>query len=71
MYPVNNTKVIIKMRMSEKLKEKRTTPYKEIAKTYGVTARYVGLIARGVRTPKRQSGKAMKVLEALKEMCNE
>lgn len=59
------------MRISEKLKERRTTPYKEIANRFNTTVIYVGQIARGERIPKRKSGKAMKVLEALKEMCNE
>ena len=30
------------MRLAEKLKEKRTTPYKEVAEKFGVTAQYVG-----------------------------
>jgi transcriptional regulator with XRE-family HTH domain len=59
------------MRISEKLKEKRTTPYREIAQKCGVTVLYVGQIARGERVPKRKSGKAMKVLEELNKMCNE
>lgn len=32
------------MRLAEKLKEKRTTPYKEVAEKFGVTAQYVGKI---------------------------
>lgn len=59
------------MRLAEKLKEKRTTPYKEIAEVVGVCPRYVGQIARGERIPKRKTGKAAKVLEELKKMCNE
>lgn len=59
------------MRLAEKLKEKRTTPYKEIAKIVGVCPEYVGQIARGERVPKRNSGKAAKVLEELKRVCNE
>ena len=59
------------MRLAEKLKEKRTTPYKEVAEKFGVTAQYVGKIARGQRVPKRNSGKAMKVLCELEKMCNE
>ena len=59
------------MRLAEKLKEKRTTPYKEIAKKYNTTVLYVGQIARGERVPKRNGGKAMKVLRELERMCNE
>ena len=59
------------MRLAEKLKEKRTTPYKEVAEKFCVTAQYVGKIARGQRVPKRNSGKAMKVLCELEKMCNE
>ena len=59
------------MRISEKLKAKRTTPYREIAQKCGVTALYVGQIARGQRIPKRKSGKAMRVLEELEKMCEE
>ena len=51
LYPVNETKVIIKLKkdmsLAEKLKEKRTTPYKEIAEQVGVPPQYVGKIARG------------------------
>ena len=56
------------MRLAEKVKEKRTTPYKEIAEKVGVCPLYVGQIARGERVPKR---KAAKVLEELKKMCDE
>ncbi|WP_455971945.1 XRE family transcriptional regulator [Bacteroides congonensis] len=59
------------MSLAEKVKEKRTTPYREIAKKVGVTERYVGKIATGSRVPKRSSGKAMQVLEELKKMCDE
>ena len=59
------------MSLAEKLKEKRTTPYKEIAEKVGVHPLYVGQIARGERIPKRKSGKAMQVLKELENMCNE
>lgn len=59
------------MRLAEKVKEKRTTPYKEIAEKVGVCPLYVGQIARGERVPKRKNGKAAKVLEELKKMCDE
>ena len=59
------------MRLAEKVKEKRTTPYKEIAETVGVCPRYVGQIARGERIPKRATGKAAKVQKKKKKMCNE
>lgn len=75
LYPVNETKVIIKLKkdmsLAEKLKEKRTTPYKEIAEKVGVTPQYVGKIARGQRIPKHRGGKAMKVLCELEKMCDE
>jgi hypothetical protein len=70
LHHVNDTKVIIKMRISEKLKEKRTTPYQEIGQKFGVTPRYVGMIARGQRVPKRESGKAAKILRELEKICN-
>lgn len=59
------------MSLAEKLREKRTTPYKEVAKKLGVSAVYVGQIARGYRTPKRNSGKGVEVLRELERMCNE
>lgn len=59
------------MRLSEKLKEKRITPYQEIAAKVGVSHLYVGQIARGQRVPKRKSGKAMQVLQELERMCEE
>lgn len=59
------------MSLAEKLKKRRTTPYKEIAKKYGTTVVYVGQIARGDRIPKRESSKAMEVLRELKKMCGE
>ena len=59
------------MRLAEKVKEKRTTPYKEIAEKVGVCPLYVGQTARGERVPKRKRGKAAKVLEELKKMCDE
>ena len=59
------------MNLAEKVKEKRTTPYREIAKKVGVTERYVGKIATGNRVPKRSGGKAMEVLRELQKMCEE
>lgn len=59
------------MNLSKKLKAKRMTPYQEVAQKVGVSSRYVGQIARGQRIPKRNSGKAMQVLDELKKMCNE
>lgn len=59
------------MSLAEKLKEKKTTPYREVAKKVGVTERYVGKIATGNRVPKRSNGKAMEVLRELKRMCDE
>lgn len=59
------------MELAEKLKEKRTTPYKEVAEKVGVCTQYVGKIARGQRVPKRNSGKAMQVLRELEKMCDE
>lgn len=59
------------MNLAEKLKEKRTTPYKEVAEKLGVSVVYVGQIARGYRTPKRNSGKGVEVLRELERMCGE
>lgn len=59
------------MRISEKLKESRLTPYQQVAQKCGVTERYVGKIARGQRVPKRNSGKGMEVLKELQKMCEE
>lgn len=59
------------MRLAEKVKKMRTTPYMEIAEKVGVSHIYVGQIARGERVPKRKSGKAMRVLQELQKMCND
>ena len=59
------------MRLAEKLKGRRTTPYKEIAEFVGGCPRYVGQIARGERVPKRKTGKAARVLAELEKRCRE
>lgn len=59
------------MSLAEKLKEKRTTPYKEVAEKVGVSVVYVGQIARGYRIPKRNSGKGVEVLRELERMAGE
>lgn len=58
------------MRIAEKLKEKRKTLYQEVGEKFGVSARYVGQIARAERIPRRNTGKAMKVLRELEKMCS-
>ncbi len=52
--------------LSQKLKNMRQTPYQVIAEEYGVTAKYVGMIARGERAAVR--GKALEIKKALEEM---
>ncbi len=54
--------------LAEKVKKKKQTPYQMVAKRYGVSAYYVGLIARGDRQPKR--GKGAEVLRELKRIAN-
>ena len=53
------------MRLSDKIQKnyERTTPYTRIAKELGVSARFVGMIARGERVPKR--GKGLEVMTKL------
>lgn len=58
------------MKLSDKLlKNYRTeTPYQRVAKEFGVTSRYVGMVARGQRKPTR--GKGLKVKERLEEIAS-
>ncbi|CAL2108218.1 XRE family transcriptional regulator [Tenacibaculum sp. 190524A02b] len=52
--------------LSEKLKNLNETTYQSIAKEFGVSTEYVGMIARGEREPKR--GKGLKIKEALEQL---
>jgi len=56
------------MRLSDKIIKnyERTTPYTRIAKELGVSARFVGMIARGERVPMR--GKGLLVKKKLEEL---
>ncbi len=47
---------------------KNPTVYQIIAKKYGVSEKYVGMIARGERIPKRGIG--LKIEEEIKEIIN-
>ncbi len=53
----------------EKLRKKKTTPYREVAKKVGISEYYVGQIARGERRPKR--GKGAEALRELERIANE
>lgn len=53
----------------EKLRKKKTTPYKEVAKKLQMSEVYVGQIARGERRPKR--GKGAEALRELERIANE
>ena len=54
------------MKRNEILKENAQTPYQKIAADCGVSAKFVGMIARGERVPKR--GKGAEVLEQIKKL---
>ncbi len=54
--------------LAEKVKKKKETPYQKVSKKCGVSAYYVGLIARGERRPKR--GKGAEVLRELERIAN-
>lgn len=53
----------------EKIRKKKTTPYKEVAKKLNMSEMYVGQIARGERRPKR--GKGAEALRELERIANE
>jgi hypothetical protein len=48
------------MEQKEKAKKKFKTVYQMVAEKHGVTARFVGIIARGERVPKRGKGLEVK-----------
>ncbi|GEM_PF-594171 len=50
------------MKLSDKLLKKHfeQTPYQRVAKEFGVTAKFVGMIARGERKPVRGKGLLIK-----------
>ena len=50
--------------------KKIKTVYQQIAEKYGVTARYVGKIARSEREPKRNSGIGLKIKEDLEKLAS-
>jgi len=50
-----------KMRPSDKLKEKSLTIYQMIAQKHGVSAKFVGMIARQERNVKRGKGLLVKL----------
>jgi len=59
------------MKLSEKIPKnyRWDTPYTRIAKELGVSAKFVGMIARGERVPQR--GKGMLVIEKLEALVAE
>jgi hypothetical protein len=59
-------KYTVKMRLSDRIQ--RDTPYTRIAKQLGVSAKFVGMIARGERKALR--GKGLQVKEKLEELIN-
>ena len=61
----NNTNVRKDMKLSEKLKQKKQTPYEIVAAEFKTTVLYVGQIARGERVPKR--GKGLEVYNILEK----
>lgn len=56
-----------KMRLRDKLKIE--TPYQIIAKEFEVSAKFVGMIARGERVPTR--GKGLQIKQRIEEMISE
>jgi len=58
------------MRLSDKIQKnyERSTPYTRIANELEVTAKFVGMIARGERVPTR--GKGLLVLAKLNELVD-
>ena len=59
------------MKLSDKLLQHKhvETPYQRVAKEFGVTSRYVGMVARGQRKPIR--GKGLQVRQRLEELINQ
>ena len=58
------------MRLSDKFKtEMPKTPYRIIAEEFGVCIKFVGMIARGERTPQR--GKGLLIKQRLEQLANE
>lgn len=57
------------MRLNERLKAKGTTIYQRVAEKVGVSPKYVGIIAREERVPKR--GKGLEVRLRLEELAKE
>lgn len=58
------------MTTTSKPSKKIKTVYQQIAEKYGVTARYVGKIARDEREPKRTSGFGLKIKEDLEQLAS-
>jgi len=59
------------MTLASVLKKKNTTVYQQVAEKYGVTALYVGKIARNERTPGKKKGLQVKQeLERLASLNN-
>ncbi|MDE5525661.1 XRE family transcriptional regulator [Elizabethkingia meningoseptica] len=52
--------------LANKIRKTIKTPYQIIGEQKGVSAKYVGIIARGERIPVR--GKGLEVLKALKQL---
>jgi transcriptional regulator with XRE-family HTH domain len=48
------------MTLASALKKKNATVYQQVAEQYGVTARYVGKIARSERIPTKKTGLKIK-----------
>lgn len=61
--------IYIKMKLSDKILQNNLTPYQRIGKEFGVSAKFVGMIARGERKPQR--GKGLMVYNRIKELVGE
>lgn len=58
------------MTTTSKPSKKIKTIYQQLAEKYGVTARYVGKIARDERDPKRQSGIGIQIKQDLEQLAS-
>jgi transcriptional regulator with XRE-family HTH domain len=56
------------MTLAANLTKKNKTVYQQVAEQYGVTARYVGKIARSERTPTKKIG--LEVKKALEQLAS-
>lgn len=55
--------------IAHKIKQIPRTPYQVIAEKYSVSAKYVGMIARGEKNPKSKKG--LKIKNDLQKLINQ